>query len=134
MIELENAAYWNQLPSNIRKDIITNLNRTELDPAEKSLCGACSALGLRDYILFAALIELTLIQKMSPISIYEGVLQCYLFLGFPRAIEGLKKLNTVFSSTGVKIDLPLRIPDRDFIVDGFDLCQRIYGHKYSKLI
>jgi 4-carboxymuconolactone decarboxylase len=66
--------------------------------------------------------------------VYESILQSYLFLGYPRCIEGLKLLKTAYprfvpSSAGVSDGRSLS----EWRKRGERLCQKIYGTTYGPL-
>jgi 4-carboxymuconolactone decarboxylase len=66
--------------------------------------------------------------------IYEAVLQSYLFLGFPRAIEGLFAVHAVLERTA---GLPSKAADgtpADWRSAGEALCRKVYGKNYEKLM
>jgi len=125
---------WASLPTAKRLRIAYVLENGIGDPGLGSLCGAASALAIRDYRLCSILFELALAYEIHPIQLYEGMLQCYLFLGFPRAIEGLKSLKAVFVSKAIDIGLPVNQPSRDFMAEGQKLCKEVYGCKYEQLV
>jgi len=67
-------------------------------------------------------------------AVYEALLQCYLFLGFPRAIEALFAAKPVFDRHG-------GVPGGAATADlagwrdaGEALCRRVYGKNYEKLV
>lgn len=80
-------------------------------------------------------IELAFEEQLPVLKIKEVVLQNYLFCGFPNAIEGLIVLNRVLHDRKMKDEnfYEDRGSDRIF-QDGLDLCQKIYGKNYDKLI
>jgi 4-carboxymuconolactone decarboxylase len=63
--------------------------------------------------------------------LYEAVLQSYLFLGFPRAIEALFAIAPVLA--GVPAGAAPFDPER-WRRDGDALCRRVYGRNYDKLV
>ena len=66
--------------------------------------------------------------------LYEAVLQCYLFLGFPRAIEALFAVAPVLAEAGgVPAGAAPFEPER-WRRDGDALCRRVYGRNYEKLV
>ncbi len=114
--------------------IILQIEKNDLDKGLKSLCGAASSLSLKNYRLYSFLIEISIAKNFSVISIYEGILQCYLFLGFPRAIEGLKRLQRLFMENGVDFRPPIEDKRTEYLSDGIRLCKRIYRDKYPSLM
>lgn len=68
---------------------------------------------------------------VSPVKIYETIIQIYLFCGFPATIEALKVFNTVFPEYKKKqseFDLSL------YLKKGQKNCLKIYKSNYNKLI
>ncbi|MFH1891684.1 MAG: hypothetical protein ABIK83_03270 [Candidatus Zixiibacteriota bacterium] len=73
-------------------------------------------------------------MRIPPLRIYEIILQCYLFLGYPRSIEGLKLLHEHYPA--------FTPPDADEIGSessekwqnrGERLCRKVYGSNYEPL-
>jgi XTP/dITP diphosphohydrolase len=69
-------------------------------------------------------------------AVYEVVLQCYLFCGFPAALEGLAALNDVARERGWDVS---SIPNETFDANTFrqrgeDLCRSIYGSVYDRMM
>jgi len=70
-------------------------------------------------------------KDYSPEKLYECILQCYLFCGFPAAIESLKIFRhhyPDFEGRKSKYD------PKKFKTDGKDNCKLIYKKNYKKLI
>jgi 4-carboxymuconolactone decarboxylase len=62
--------------------------------------------------------------------LYEAVLQSYLFVGFPRAIEAFFAVAPVLRRRG-----PSAPPDLErWRREGESLCRRVYGRNYEKLV
>jgi 4-carboxymuconolactone decarboxylase len=77
--------------------------------------------------------------------LYEAVLQSYLFLGFPRAIEALLAIAPVLAGVSVEAGrgsgnhpgVPAGAAPFDpgrWRRDGDALCRRVYGRNYDKLV
>jgi alkylhydroperoxidase/carboxymuconolactone decarboxylase family protein YurZ len=68
-------------------------------------------------------------------SIYETVLQSYLFLGFPRMIEAAIVFNKVYGDIEAenKIDKISSDEAELWFSDGIKLCRRVYGVNYEIL-
>lgn len=78
--------------------------------------------------------ERALAARVPPGALYETVLQSYLFVGFPRAIEALFAAGPALSRAGGK---PEAAPPDDPVRwrrDGEALCRKIYGRNYEKLV
>ena len=70
---------------------------------------------------------------LSAAQLYEAVLQSYLFVGFPRAIEGFFAVGPLLRSRGGAGTAAPADPDL-WRRDGEDLCRRVYGRNYEKLV
>lgn len=70
-------------------------------------------------------------RRMNRKSIYEALLQTYLFAGYPSALIALKHFSEFFRSpdkVSEQFDPAL------FFIRGEKKCKRIYGNKFEKLI
>src|SRR5262249_9796048 len=70
---------------------------------------------------------------LSPERLYEAVLQSYLFVGFPRAIEAFFAVHPLLEDCRHR---PI-VPPEDLAVwrkEGETLCRRVYGKNYEKLL
>lgn len=82
----------------------------------------------------AAATERALKGGASHEEIYETLLQSYLFLGFPRAIEAFFAAGPVLQRHGA---VPPRASPADSVAwlrDGESLCRGVYGRNYGKLV
>lgn len=70
----------------------------------------------------------------APTALYETVLQSYLFLGFPRAIEALFAVQPVLAAAGGIPAGAARVEPERWRRDGDALCHRVYGRNYEKLV
>ena len=70
---------------------------------------------------------------VSPDRVYEAVLQCYLFVGFPRTIEAFFAVRPVLADRGGIPRLPTPADPDAWARDGSALCRRVYGKHYEKL-
>jgi len=121
MKDFHHLQNWNHLAPQRRDEIKAGLFEGKYNPGLKSLCGAASTLALKEYVLFKAMIELAIALEFPPEGIYEGILQCYLFLGFPRSIEGLRHLAGIFKRYDIGLVLPRDDSPRNFEADGHKL-------------
>ncbi|HLQ66899.1 MAG TPA: carboxymuconolactone decarboxylase family protein [Candidatus Limnocylindrales bacterium] len=71
---------------------------------------------------------------LSPERVYEAVLQSYLFLGFPRAIEAFFAVAPLLAERGWKPGAPAAADPARWRRDGEELCRRVYGRNYEKLV
>ncbi len=73
-------------------------------------------------------------RKVKPELLYEIILQSYLFLGYPRAIEGLKRFHAAYPEftppAAEKIDSE---SSQHYIERGKKLCRKVYGENYDSL-
>lgn len=67
-------------------------------------------------------------------AIYETVLQSYLFVGFPRAIEALFAAGPVLEEAGGRPAAPSGVDVERWRREGDSLCRRVYGRNYEKLM
>jgi len=71
---------------------------------------------------------------LSPSALYETILQSYLFVGFPRAIEAFFAAKPVLDRTGA---IPAAATPADPAAwerAGESLCRKVYGRNYEKLM
>lgn len=67
-------------------------------------------------------------------AVYEIVLQSYLFVGFPRAIEALFAVAPVLRDAGGIPERPSGVDVESWQRDGLALCRRVYGRNFDKLV
>jgi 4-carboxymuconolactone decarboxylase len=67
-------------------------------------------------------------------ALYETILQSYLFVGFPRAIEAFFAAKDVLSHAGGIPGDATQVDPSAWERAGVDLCQRVYGRNYEKLV
>lgn len=78
--------------------------------------------------------ERALAAGVPPPALYEATLQSYLFVGFPRAIEGFFAVRPVLERAGWR-PAPAESPDpARWRRDGEALCRRVYGRNFEKLL
>jgi alkylhydroperoxidase/carboxymuconolactone decarboxylase family protein YurZ len=70
---------------------------------------------------------------LSPERLYEAVLQSYLFVGFPRAIEAFFAVAPLLGERGFGPRAEAADPAR-WRREGEELCRRVYGRNYEKLV
>jgi alkylhydroperoxidase/carboxymuconolactone decarboxylase family protein YurZ len=102
----------------------------------RCLClgAATAASGRRD--LVRASIRIALAKTTPVTELYETLLQTYLFAGYPRAINALAELTAAIPrpTTPRDIDLEPAGRETEWIHRGQDLCRKIYGSRYPKLL
>lgn len=71
---------------------------------------------------------------LEPAALYETVLQAYLFVGFPRAIEAFFAAHAVLERLGATPSAPPPDDPAVWRSDGDALCRRVYGRNYGRLM
>ncbi len=71
---------------------------------------------------------------LPPPALYETILQSYLFVGFPRAIEALFAARSTLERTGAIPKNAAPVDTGAWQRDGESLCRRVYGRNYEKLM
>ncbi len=70
----------------------------------------------------------------TPIEIREAIYQCAPFIGFPRTLNSIDVINTVFKEKGIA--LPLKstgtVTEKDRYEKGFNIQNPIYGNEISE--
>ena len=100
---------------------------------EKHLLAISAAAGAGDSNKLKRYIKKALADGIPIRHIEEVILQCYLFAGFPAALEGLVVLRETTGSLGKR---RIRVPTtstKTIIDRGLKLCQMVYGDKYKPL-
>jgi alkylhydroperoxidase/carboxymuconolactone decarboxylase family protein YurZ len=67
-------------------------------------------------------------------AVYETILQSYLFVGFPRTIEAFFAAKPLLEKHGGIPAAPEPPSTAEWTARGEDLCRRIYGRHYEKLL
>jgi len=113
---------------------MTDATALEMEPALARLVSLSAAAAAGDGAALAEHAEGAIREGAPPAAVYEALLQSYLFLGFPRAIEALFAAKPVFDRHG---GVPGGAPTVDLAgwrEAGEDLCRRVYGRNYEKLV
>jgi 4-carboxymuconolactone decarboxylase len=66
-------------------------------------------------------------------SIYEIMLQSYLFLGFPRMLTAAESFRSLYPNYDIKVDSPAPKDFEKWKASGTEICRRVYGANYGKL-
>ena len=69
-----------------------------------------------------------------PPALYEAILQSYLFVGFPRAIEAFFAARATLERTGAIPKTAAAVDPAAWKRDGEALCRTVYGRNYEKLM
>lgn len=108
------------------KDPEFNIQKKYLLP----LICAAAVLGKKNY--FVRLLKAAKLRKLSAIKIYEGLLQNYLFAGYPSALVSLKTFKIIYPKFKLSGQCDFNL--YHFKKNGEMNCKKIYGNKYDKLI
>ena len=73
-------------------------------------------------------------EGATPEAVYEALIQSYLFLGFPRAIEALFAARPVLERHRATPPNAAPLDTARWLTAGDGLCRRVYGKNYSKLM
>ncbi len=105
-----------------------------LGRAESRLVSFSSAIAGGDAAAVAACAEEAVRDGAPAGALYEVVLQSYLFLGFPRAIEAFFAAGPVLWRLGF-VPPAAGAPDPEgWLHAGEALCERVYGRNYERLL
>lgn len=107
--------------------------------ATRVLAVYSAAVTRADAVLLDAAVERSRAEDIPRQSLYEVVLQSYLFLGFPRMLIAAEHLHAAWPD-GVGADRsdppPLLPPDGEtaaWVTRGLNLCKRVYGSSFDAL-
>lgn len=104
-----------------------------LAPAVAELVSLSAAVAGAGADAVEAQVERALTQGSAPSAVYETILQSYLFVGFPRAIEAFFAARGPLQRAGLSAGADGADLER-WRRDGEILCRRIYGRNYEKLV
>ncbi len=102
--------------------------------AEECLVALSSAIAGGGAADVAARAEEALRNGVPPDALYETLLQSYLFVGFPRAIEALFAARPALERHGASLPTAARIDTDGWLRSGEKLCRSVYGRNYEKLL
>jgi 4-carboxymuconolactone decarboxylase len=108
-------------------------NGGALAPAVAELVSLSAAVAGADGDAVGAQVKRALSHGAPPAAVYETILQSYLFVGFPRAIEAFFAAREPLRRAGFSAD-PDGADLERWQLDGETLCRRIYGRNYEKLV
>ena len=103
-----------------------------LAPDTAELVSLSAAIAAADPPAIARHASAALASGAAPAAVYETVLQSYLFVGFPRAIEAFLAVRPLLPTAGTAWPRTVE-PDR-WRREGEALCARIYGRNYERLV
>jgi len=103
-------------------------------PAHARLVSLSAAIAAGDASATSDRAAEALQEGASPEAVYETLLQSYLFLGFPRAIEAFFAAKPVLARHGGHRGAALPADPEAWLHAGESLCRRVYGKNYVKLM
>jgi 4-carboxymuconolactone decarboxylase len=105
-----------------------------LDSGVARLVTLSAAIAAADSESVAREAALALESGIAPAALYEAILQSYLFVGFPRAIEALFAARDVLERAGGVPEAAAAVDPAGWERAGKELCRRVYGRNYEKLL
>ena len=105
-----------------------------LDSGVAKLVTLSAAIAAADSESVAREAALALEAGVAPAALYEAILQSYLFVGFPRAIEALFAAREVLARAGGIPREAAAVEPAAWERAGTELCRRVYGRNYEKLV
>jgi 4-carboxymuconolactone decarboxylase len=105
-----------------------------LDSGVARLVTLSAAIAAADSESVAREAALALESGIAPAALYEAILQSYLFVGFPRAIEALFAARDVLERSGGVPEAAAAVDPAGWEHAGTELCRRVYGRNYEKLV
>jgi 4-carboxymuconolactone decarboxylase len=105
-----------------------------LPRTEARLVSLSAAIAAGDASAVAAAAEEAIGAGVSSDALYETLLQSYLFLGFPRAIEAFFAAAPVLERPGPAPPASSPVDSEAWMRRGEALCRRVYGKNYAKLM
>ena len=119
----------------IKREVFISASTGKLAQSQKTLIKISACLAAARYTRLRELVEEAVAQKIAASRIYEVLLQAYLFLGYPRALEGIKVFREVvgWDKHSTNINFEFRHWS-DWKSRGGILCQKVYGKNFNKLV
>jgi len=105
-----------------------------LTHAEAGLVALSAAVAAGDADAISSATEEAILAGAPPAAIYESLLQSYLFVGFPRAIEALFAAGPVLLRHGYEPPAAAPADIATWNAAGESLCRSIYGRNFEKLL
>ena len=100
---------------------------------ERLLPAVSAAAGAGESTKLKRIIRAAMSQGVPIRHIEEVILQCYLFAGFPAALEGLVVLRDTTGGLGKRRIKAPSTSTKTIVERGMRLCERVYGDKYEPL-
>ena len=125
----------NQGDNDFRSQVSGFISRPGIDRTVRIYGWISASVALCDHLRMRHFIELAFTEQIPVLKVKEIILQNYLFCGFPNAIEALIVLNRILHDRKIKDEnFDEQRSAQHILQDGMDLCRRIYGKNYAKLI
>jgi len=105
-----------------------------LPKSEARLVALSSAIAAGDPDPIATSVKMALRGGAAREEVYEALLQSYLFLGFPRAIEAFFAAGPVLRKHKAVPPPAGPVDPAGWVQAGEALCHRVYGRNYGKLV
>ncbi|MGH7681982.1 MAG: carboxymuconolactone decarboxylase family protein [Candidatus Eiseniibacteriota bacterium] len=105
-----------------------------LTAVQGALVTLSAAIASADAVSVAREAAAAVAAGVSPSALYETILQSYLFVGFPRAIEALFAARPVLDRAGGVPKTAAPVDPGAAERDGEALCRTVYGRNYEKLM
>jgi len=106
-----------------------------LSKTNKYLVTISACLAAAKYKQLKTLLSEAYNNKVSPARIYEVLLQSYLFLGYPKALEGIKIFREIIEDNSRESQIKYNFSNwPDWKTRGRDLCEKVYGKNFDKLV
>jgi 4-carboxymuconolactone decarboxylase len=105
-------------------------SRDGLDPSARILVEISAALSARDGEAVEEALRAAVDRRLDPVAVEETILQSYLFLGYPAALNGFGRWRAISGRPPAEptVDDPALWEDR-----GERVCGTVYGHRYPSL-
>lgn len=105
-----------------------------IDKRSQALCAISALVSLGNHDFLQAYIRYALSTTLEIEDIQEAILQCYLFAGFPAAIEGFIVLKTVQDADFKPLEHKAEDNIELWRKRGMELCRKIYAKNYDKML
>lgn len=104
-----------------------------IDKRTQALCAISALVSLGNHDFLQAYIKFALNETLDIEEIQEAILQCYLFAGFPAAIEGFIVLKTLQEKSYKALEEKAENNIELWRERGIELCKKIYAENYDKM-
>ncbi|MCB0279846.1 MAG: carboxymuconolactone decarboxylase family protein [Calditrichaeota bacterium] len=105
-----------------------------LDKRLQTLVSISALVSLGNHDFLKLYLEYSLAETLDLEEIQEVILQCYLFAGFPSAIEGFIVLKTIQQESYEPLDQKSSNNIEDWRSQGIQLCKQIYAENFERMM